>query len=79
MRKRMDKNHAVVVQPTDEAISLPAAKPEILTYDRLINGMLQCVAEGFPEPTIDWYFCTGAEQRWEVYFWHCLKCRREGL
>jgi hypothetical protein len=63
MRKRMDKNHAVVVQPTDEAISLPAAKPEILTYDRLINGMLQCVAEGFPEPTIDWYFCTGAEQR----------------
>ncbi|XP_029419471.1 mast/stem cell growth factor receptor Kit isoform X3 [Nannospalax galili] len=38
-------------------------KPEILTYDRLMNGMLQCVAAGFPEPTIDWYFCTGAEQR----------------
>lgn len=53
----------MVVQPTDESISLPAAKPEILTYDRLVNGMLQCVAEGFPEPTIDWYFCTGAEQR----------------
>lgn len=38
-------------------------KPEILTYDRLMNGRLQCVAAGFPEPTIDWYFCTGAEQR----------------
>ncbi|XP_023566686.1 mast/stem cell growth factor receptor Kit isoform X1 [Octodon degus] len=38
-------------------------KPEILTYDRLTNGMLQCVAAGFPEPTIDWYFCPGTEQR----------------
>ncbi|XP_076993007.1 mast/stem cell growth factor receptor Kit isoform X3 [Tamandua tetradactyla] len=36
-------------------------KPEILTSDRLVNGMLQCVAAGFPEPTIDWYFCL--EQR----------------
>ncbi|XP_028713852.1 mast/stem cell growth factor receptor Kit isoform X2 [Peromyscus leucopus] len=41
-------------------------KPEILTSDRLKNGMLQCVAAGFPEPTIDWYFCTGAEQRCAV-------------
>ncbi|XP_052054578.1 mast/stem cell growth factor receptor Kit isoform X1 [Apodemus sylvaticus] len=41
-------------------------KPEILTYDRLTNGLLQCVAAGFPEPTIDWYFCTGAEQRCTV-------------
>ncbi|EDL89921.1 v-kit Hardy-Zuckerman 4 feline sarcoma viral oncogene homolog, isoform CRA_a [Rattus norvegicus] len=41
-------------------------KPEILTYDRLMNGRLQCVAAGFPEPTIDWYFCTGAEQRCTV-------------
>ncbi|XP_027792504.1 mast/stem cell growth factor receptor Kit isoform X6 [Marmota marmota marmota] len=41
-------------------------KPEILTYDRLTNGMLQCVAAGFPEPTIDWYFCTGTEQRCSV-------------
>lgn len=41
-------------------------KPEILTSDRLANGMLQCVAEGFPEPTIDWYFCTGTEQRCAV-------------
>ncbi|XP_041527358.1 mast/stem cell growth factor receptor Kit isoform X2 [Microtus oregoni] len=38
-------------------------KPEIRTSDRLPNGMLQCVAEGFPEPTIDWYFCSGTEQR----------------
>ncbi|KAL1791344.1 mast/stem cell growth factor receptor Kit isoform X2 [Sigmodon hispidus] len=38
-------------------------KPEILTSDRLTNGMLQCVAAGFPKPTIDWYFCTGTEQR----------------
>lgn len=43
--------------------SLPPAKPEILTHDRLVNGMLQCVAAGFPEPTIDWYFCPGTEQR----------------
>ncbi|ERE90728.1 mast/stem cell growth factor receptor-like protein [Cricetulus griseus] len=42
------------------------AKPEILTSDRLANGMLQCVAAGFPEPTIDWYFCTGTEQRCAV-------------
>ncbi|MEJ1274682.1 KIT proto-oncogene receptor tyrosine kinase [Cricetulus griseus] len=41
-------------------------KPEILTSDRLANGMLQCVAAGFPEPTIDWYFCTGTEQRCAV-------------
>ncbi|XP_051026202.1 mast/stem cell growth factor receptor Kit isoform X2 [Acomys russatus] len=41
-------------------------KPEILTSDRLVNGILQCVAAGFPEPTIDWYFCTGTEQRCTV-------------
>nr|ABC46546.1 proto-oncogene c-kit receptor [Bubalus bubalis] len=41
-------------------------KPEILTHDRLVNGMLQCVAAGFPEPTIDWYFCPGTEQRCSV-------------
>ncbi|XP_012579675.1 PREDICTED: mast/stem cell growth factor receptor Kit isoform X2 [Condylura cristata] len=41
-------------------------KPVILTRDSLMNGMLQCVAEGFPEPTIDWYFCPGAEQRCSV-------------
>ncbi|XP_006868120.1 PREDICTED: mast/stem cell growth factor receptor Kit-like isoform X2 [Chrysochloris asiatica] len=38
-------------------------KPEILTSDRLANGKLQCVAAGFPEPTIEWYFCPGSEQR----------------
>uniref|UniRef100_A0A8C0GS51 receptor protein-tyrosine kinase n=1 Tax=Chelonoidis abingdonii TaxID=106734 RepID=A0A8C0GS51_CHEAB len=38
-------------------------KPEILTSDRLSNGMLQCVAAGFPAPTIDWRFCPGTEQR----------------
>eukprot|EP00069_Balaena_mysticetus_P005947 bmy_18252T0 len=31
-----------------------------------MNGMLQCVAAGFPEPTIDWYFCPGTEQRCSV-------------
>ncbi|XP_020766081.2 mast/stem cell growth factor receptor Kit isoform X2 [Odocoileus virginianus] len=41
-------------------------KPEILTHERLVNGMLQCVATGFPEPTIDWYFCPGTEQRCSV-------------
>ncbi|KAM6221931.1 mast/stem cell growth factor receptor Kit [Rhynchocyon petersi] len=38
-------------------------KPEILTSDRLVNGKLQCVAAGFPEPVIEWYFCPGTEQR----------------
>ncbi|XP_043369741.1 mast/stem cell growth factor receptor Kit isoform X4 [Dermochelys coriacea] len=38
-------------------------RPEILTSDRLSNGMLQCVAAGFPAPTIDWRFCPGTEQR----------------
>ncbi|KAK1345928.1 hypothetical protein QTO34_008393 [Cnephaeus nilssonii] len=46
--------------------SFPAAKPEILTHERLMNGMLQCVAAGFPEPTIDWYFCPGSEPRCSV-------------
>ncbi|KAM8800610.1 mast/stem cell growth factor receptor Kit isoform 3-T3 [Rhynchonycteris naso] len=41
-------------------------KPEILTRERLANGMLQCVAAGFPEPAIDWYFCPGAEQRCSI-------------
>ncbi|XP_036271962.1 mast/stem cell growth factor receptor Kit isoform X1 [Pipistrellus kuhlii] len=36
-------------------------KPEILSLERLTNGMLQCVAAGFPEPTIDWSFCPGSE------------------
>lgn len=39
------------------------AKPEILTLDILSNGILQCVAAGFPAPTIYWYFCPGTEQR----------------
>ncbi|XP_019408937.1 PREDICTED: mast/stem cell growth factor receptor Kit isoform X2 [Crocodylus porosus] len=38
-------------------------KPEILTSDRLSNGMLQCVAAGFPAPTVEWYFCPEIEQR----------------
>uniref|UniRef100_A0A8C8ALW2 Mast/stem cell growth factor receptor Kit n=1 Tax=Otus sunia TaxID=257818 RepID=A0A8C8ALW2_9STRI len=38
-------------------------KPEILTLDILSNGILQCVAAGFPAPTIYWYFCPGTEQR----------------
>lgn len=59
--------------------SLPAVKPEILTHERLMNGMLQCVAAGFPEPTIDWYFCPGTEQRWDNYFGNHLTCRRERL
>ncbi|XP_069487748.1 mast/stem cell growth factor receptor Kit [Ambystoma mexicanum] len=41
---------------------LVKTKPEILSSERLDNGMLQCVAAGFPAPTIDWYFCPGAEQ-----------------
>ncbi|XP_060236756.1 mast/stem cell growth factor receptor Kit isoform X3 [Meriones unguiculatus] len=41
-------------------------KPEILTSDRLVNGILQCVAAGFPKPIIEWYFCTGTEQRCTV-------------
>ncbi|XP_033016307.1 mast/stem cell growth factor receptor Kit isoform X1 [Lacerta agilis] len=38
-------------------------KPEIVASDRLSNGMLHCVAAGYPAPKIDWYFCTAAEQR----------------
>ncbi|KAJ7395133.1 Mast/stem cell growth factor receptor Kit [Pitangus sulphuratus] len=38
-------------------------KPEILTLDILSNGVLQCVAAGFPAPTIYWYFSPGTEQR----------------
>ena len=57
--------------------SLPPAKPEILTHDRLVNGMLHCVAAGFPEPTIDWYFCPGTEQRWDDYFGYHLTLIRK--
>ncbi|NXU57842.1 KIT factor, partial [Turnix velox] len=38
-------------------------KPEILTLDILSNGILQCIAAGFPAPTIYWYFSPGTEQR----------------
>ncbi|KAG8504946.1 Mast/stem cell growth factor receptor Kit [Galemys pyrenaicus] len=37
-------------------------KPVIRTSERLANGLLQCVAEGFPKPTVDWYFCPGTER-----------------
>ncbi|XP_066488030.1 mast/stem cell growth factor receptor Kit [Tiliqua scincoides] len=38
-------------------------KPEIIISDRLSNGMLHCVATGYPAPTIEWYFCPTTEQR----------------
>ncbi|XP_077158110.1 mast/stem cell growth factor receptor Kit isoform X2 [Paroedura picta] len=38
-------------------------KPEIISLDRLSNGMLHCVAAGYPAPTIDWYFCPPSEPR----------------
>ncbi|XP_053559940.1 mast/stem cell growth factor receptor Kit isoform X2 [Bombina bombina] len=38
-------------------------RPEILIAERISNGMLQCVAAGFPAPTIEWFFCPGSEQR----------------
>ncbi|KAM9330392.1 mast/stem cell growth factor receptor Kit, partial [Gastrophryne carolinensis] len=38
-------------------------KPEILIIEKISNGMLQCVAAGFPLPSIEWFFCTGSEQR----------------
>ncbi|XP_077333603.1 mast/stem cell growth factor receptor Kit [Lithobates pipiens] len=38
-------------------------RPEILISDKLSNGMLQCVAAGFPVPSIEWVFCPGSEQR----------------
>ncbi|XP_069903187.1 mast/stem cell growth factor receptor Kit isoform X3 [Oryctolagus cuniculus] len=44
-------------------------KPKILTSKRLVNGVLQCEAAGFPEPTIDWYFCLGTEQRCSAPVW----------
>uniref|UniRef100_A0A8C5SUE5 receptor protein-tyrosine kinase n=1 Tax=Laticauda laticaudata TaxID=8630 RepID=A0A8C5SUE5_LATLA len=38
-------------------------KPEIVTSERLSNGMLLCVATGYPAPTISWYVCPATEQR----------------
>ncbi|KAM6439787.1 mast/stem cell growth factor receptor Kit [Liasis olivaceus] len=38
-------------------------KPEIVTSERLSNGMLLCVATGYPAPTINWYACPATEQR----------------
>ncbi|XP_072262333.1 mast/stem cell growth factor receptor Kit [Pyxicephalus adspersus] len=38
-------------------------RPEILIAERLSSGMLQCVAAGFPVPSIEWVFCPGSEQR----------------
>ncbi|XP_049645917.1 mast/stem cell growth factor receptor Kit [Suncus etruscus] len=40
-------------------------KPKILNDDQL-NSMFQCVAVGFPEPTISWYFCAGSKQSCSV-------------
>ena len=40
-------------------------KPEILTHERPKNGMLQRVAEGFPEATIiGWCLCLITERRY---------------
>ncbi|KAJ7326705.1 hypothetical protein JRQ81_016464 [Phrynocephalus forsythii] len=38
-------------------------KPEIITSERLSNGLLRCVAAGYPAPTVNWYICPGPEQR----------------
>ncbi|KAG8591889.1 hypothetical protein GDO81_000346 [Engystomops pustulosus] len=38
-------------------------KPEILIVEKLGNDMLQCVATGFPVPSIDWLFCPGSDSR----------------
>ncbi|XP_048365897.1 mast/stem cell growth factor receptor Kit isoform X1 [Sphaerodactylus townsendi] len=38
-------------------------KPEILSLDRLNNGMFHCVASGYPAPTVEWYFCPPSEPR----------------
>ncbi|KAM3938043.1 mast/stem cell growth factor receptor Kit isoform 3-T3 [Leptodactylus fuscus] len=38
-------------------------KPEILIVEKLGHDMLQCVATGFPVPSIDWLFCPGSESR----------------
>ncbi|XP_018431109.1 PREDICTED: mast/stem cell growth factor receptor Kit [Nanorana parkeri] len=38
-------------------------RPEILIAERLSTGVLQCVAAGFPVPSIEWVFCPGSEQR----------------
>ncbi|OCT56285.1 hypothetical protein XELAEV_18000340mg [Xenopus laevis] len=35
--------------------------PQILTAKRTSKGTLQCVATGFPVPTIHWYYCTENE------------------
>ncbi|XP_055967214.1 mast/stem cell growth factor receptor Kit isoform X3 [Sorex fumeus] len=37
-------------------------KPSIRKHEQL-NSVFLCEAEGFPEPTIDWYFCPLSEQR----------------
>ncbi|XP_030897761.1 mast/stem cell growth factor receptor Kit [Leptonychotes weddellii] len=54
------------VLSTKFTLKVRAAKPEILTHESLVNGMLQCVVAGFPEPTVDWYFCPGTEQRCSI-------------
>ncbi|XP_066429167.1 mast/stem cell growth factor receptor Kit isoform X3 [Eleutherodactylus coqui] len=36
-------------------------KPEILMVEKVGKDMLQCVATGFPAPSIDWLFCPGFE------------------
>ncbi|KAM4053391.1 mast/stem cell growth factor receptor Kit isoform 2-T2 [Anomaloglossus baeobatrachus] len=38
-------------------------KPEILFVEPLSHDMLQCVAAGYPVPSIEWLFCSGFESR----------------
>ncbi|XP_075051843.1 mast/stem cell growth factor receptor Kit isoform X2 [Mixophyes fleayi] len=38
-------------------------KPEILIAEKVSNDVLQCVAAGFPLPSIEWSFCPGSELR----------------
>ncbi|XP_051951306.1 mast/stem cell growth factor receptor kita isoform X4 [Xyrauchen texanus] len=39
------------------------SKPQIVSYEGPIDGQVRCVAEGYPTPQIQWYYCDQPHSR----------------
>ncbi|KAK6494235.1 mast/stem cell growth factor receptor kita-like [Huso huso] len=39
------------------------SKPEIISQDGPINGIVRCIAAGYPVPEVSWYYCLGPHKR----------------
>ncbi|XP_041096356.1 mast/stem cell growth factor receptor Kit-like [Polyodon spathula] len=39
------------------------SKPEIISQDGPISGIVRCIAAGYPVPKVSWYYCLGPQKR----------------